>query len=1216
MAAPVFRVDDILQKMAQRDPDFRFMAVSDLFNECNKDTFKLDAAAEKKICAKLLEMVTNDVSVEVKTLCVKCLAPLSAKITEPELTTLITGLRSNVLGLNKVTPETMDISSLALKFIIGAVSDATKTLIIPLLVPTLTTEIGKSKQQEVVWYSLDVVNDLLARWGKEMTQDSQKLKDATLPHLTSDNLRARKKAIGCLGYLAVSLPQDLLNSLVEHLISQTQSSKKLEHSRTFLATLATVSRAVGGRLASFVPKIVPLLFKFADAREGQEEENDEDVKDNCFQCLESLLLRCPKDTDKQFEEIEKLCIKYLSWDPLIIGFEDDEASGADMDEDDDFGGLVDDEQDAYADDDLSWKVRKAATRCISAIIKTRPEKLSHLYELVVPTLIKRFKEREENVKLDVMNAVGDVLRQTLNVASVDGHHHSLVKKLATLVPDIIKGLVKELTGKSAKAKIGAFNLLTELTTVVPDALDSHVASFVPGITGALEDKAPSNLKIEALCFLKSCMSHKSASAVFLPHIEGISKPVLKSVSDPYYKITAEALRVCSQIIKILASSETFDPTPHVGPFFNAISAKLESLGVDQEVKEGAIESSGLLLSLLGHKLTEDQIQAILKILVERISNEVTFLSTVQTIDLIAGSKHKIEFGAHLSTIMKELSGYLRKKNRQVKQASLTALISVVKAHGKNKNAISAYDTILKELAPLVSEQDLHLAHLALRLTYTILHASSSTADSIQSTVLPSCHELLKNSLLQGAALESMQKLFQELVKAKSKKVSYEVLLKGLTGLTGDLSKQSYNSIAQCIAVLVAGNDSRDDAIKKFVADSVSKKESERLLALYCVGEIGTRIDLTSFANVKTNILASLDHSSEDVKSAASVAFGCVACGNMNKFLPEILSEVQSHPTRKYLLLASLREVIVRLSGSKEGKENLTKHFEEVLKLLFEHADHTEEGTRNMISECLGKMALIQPETVVTQLKERTKNPSSKVRAAVVTALKYTIFEKSLPIDKVLKEHITAFLDLITDKEIEVRKATLISLNYIAHHKAKIVSKALPKYLGHLYGETKIKPELIVEIVLGPFKHKQDNGLEIRQAAFECMYTLLDTCLTKLEIQEYVSHLASGLCDEYDVQMLCHLILVRLSKKAPTALVSGLDQLVEPLRLCVTGKAKDEAVVQQVERNNELIRSALRAIHAINKVADIETVPKYQEFMKLTVLQGDLAKIYAELATAS
>lgn len=71
MTTPVFRVDDILQKMEQRDPDFRFMAVSDLYNECNKDSFKLDANQEKKICAKLLQMVTDDASVEVKTLCNK-----------------------------------------------------------------------------------------------------------------------------------------------------------------------------------------------------------------------------------------------------------------------------------------------------------------------------------------------------------------------------------------------------------------------------------------------------------------------------------------------------------------------------------------------------------------------------------------------------------------------------------------------------------------------------------------------------------------------------------------------------------------------------------------------------------------------------------------------------------------------------------------------------------------------------------------------------------------------------------------------------------------------------------------------------------------------------------------------------------------------------------------------------------------------------------------
>jgi hypothetical protein len=51
--------------------------------------------------------------------------------------------------------------------------------------------------------------------------------------------------------------------------------------------------------------------------------------------------------------------------------------------------------------------------------------------------VKRFKEREENVKLDIMNAVVDVLHQTLNVVSADGHS-SIVKKLSALSPGMSK----------------------------------------------------------------------------------------------------------------------------------------------------------------------------------------------------------------------------------------------------------------------------------------------------------------------------------------------------------------------------------------------------------------------------------------------------------------------------------------------------------------------------------------------------------------------------------------------------------------------------------------------------------------------------------------------------------------------------------------------------------------------------------------------------------
>jgi cullin-associated NEDD8-dissociated protein 1 len=85
----------------------------------------------------------------------------------------------------------------------------------------------------------------------------------------------------------------------------------------------------------------------------------------------------------------------------------------------------------------------------------------------------------------------------------------------------------------------------------------------------------------------------------------------------------------------------------------------------------------------------------------------------------------------------------------------------------------------------------------------------------------------------------------------------------------------------------------------------------------------------------------------------------------------------------------------------------------------------------------------------------------------------------------------------------------------------------------------LQPELIREVDLGPFKHKVDDGLEIRKAAFECMYTLLDTCLDQLELSTFIACLSEGLKDHYDIKMLCHLMLIRLAVYAPTALLEGL-----------------------------------------------------------------------------
>lgn len=132
----------------------------------------------------------------------------------------------------------------------------------------------------------------------------------------------------------------------------------------------------------------------------------------------------------------------------------------------------------------------------------------------------------------------------------------------------------------------------------------------------------------------------------------------------------------------------------------------------------------------------------------------------------------------------------------------------------------------------------------------------------------------------------------------------------------------------------------------------------------------------------------------------------------------------------------------------------------------------------------------------------------------------------------------------------------MALNYAAHNKPSLIRDVLPDHLGAVYGETKIRNELIRIVDLGPFKHKVDDGLETRKAAFEALYTLLDTVPDKLNISGFVGVLVDGLQDEHDIRLLTHLILIRLASVAGASLVEGLDVLVEPLKSTVLSKPKE------------------------------------------------------------
>ena len=70
------------------------------------------------------------------------------------------------------------------------------------------------------------------------------------------------------------------------------------------------------------------------------------------------------------------------------------------------------DDDMSDDDDQSWKVRRSAAKVLCAMVETRRERLlTDVYGSIAPALVRRFGEREENVRLDVYATFAAVLHQ-------------------------------------------------------------------------------------------------------------------------------------------------------------------------------------------------------------------------------------------------------------------------------------------------------------------------------------------------------------------------------------------------------------------------------------------------------------------------------------------------------------------------------------------------------------------------------------------------------------------------------------------------------------------------------------------------------------------------------------------------------------------------------------------------------------------------------------
>jgi len=165
--------------------------------------------------------------------------------------------------------------------------------------------------------------------------------------------------------------------------------------------------------------------------------------------------------------------------------------------------------------------------------------------------------------------------------------------------------------------------------------------------------------------------------------------------------------------------------------------------------------------------------------------------------------------------------------------------------------------------------------------------------------------------------------------------------------------------------------------------------------------------------------------------------------------------------------------------------------------------------------------------------------------------------------------------MLKDPEMEIRRLAMTCLNSAAHNKPDMILGHLGQLLPYVLVESKIKPELIREVQMGPFKHLVDDGLEVRKGAYETLYALMETAFTRISITDLYDRIIAGLADDNDIRALCNLMVSKLVFIAPEETTRRLDAIADQFRQTLSTKLKDNAVKQEHEKQEEANKAVLR-----------------------------------------
>ncbi|KAI0199333.1 armadillo-type protein [Astrocystis sublimbata] len=649
-------IGNLLSRLTDADPDYRFMSLNDLHQILVRPKTEFlvhDYNTSSRIVDAIIKTL-DDQNGEVQNLAAKCIGPLAAKIPISVVTpmlekltmveiknsvdsalpslalcSVISSLPSPVPGVSP-SPQVVDTYNIISNVLIPRILGISPLAGAPQSNSRGLLDDKSNPSPEAV----DVLIEVVRCFGPLLQPvEVEKLQDVVVKVLERPSTpnSVKKRAVVALANLAPYLSKDVLDAFITKLqTSMTQPGISPVMLRLYITVLGSLSRAIPYKFGAHLPEIMPSVLstlseeklqqyvEIVSTGEGHDPEFNQ-IREVALIALDSFIASCGGQMRPYTDDVIAASMRYLRFDPI---YADSDDVDMDDDEEDDDEPLDDDDDDDYEDqdgfdddDDDSWKVRRCAAKSIYTLISTRSTDLLDsgiLYQKVAEPLVRRFDEREETVRLEIIAALSllvrktgegiihpdtiedeilqslpDVRKRRRQSSGAMGHGNKAPymaipgltsptqesipptgprADLLRLTPQLVKASTKLLKGKQIATKQAVISMLDDLIAVQNGGLSQFfdqvmqpvvdVTKGVPSVAGskstALSGGAASatatTLRMAVLRFISN-IARTHSSSLFQPYLATIVTGVISAVNDKFYKISGEAIRTAEELIK-------------------------------------------------------------------------------------------------------------------------------------------------------------------------------------------------------------------------------------------------------------------------------------------------------------------------------------------------------------------------------------------------------------------------------------------------------------------------------------------------------------------------------------------------------------------------------------------------------------------------------------------------------------------------------------------